>query len=104
VLHSAVHVYLLTLISLYSRYSGLGQIEIDQESKEHTILLNHEFGDEWSFFIKHFIGGVIRAVQASHRNVGRADMKSSSASETPGPGANPLLTPTSTTAKSLSGT
>ncbi|MEK0325374.1 MAG: hypothetical protein QQN63_06680 [Nitrosopumilus sp.] len=50
----------LSYIDLYGKYSGLFQYELDKEGDRYTITAHHELGENWSTFLKIFIGEAMK--------------------------------------------
>jgi hypothetical protein len=52
---------LLRFISNVSEYGRAGEIEIENEGRDYTISIYHEFGKKWSIWLQHYLDKVIRA-------------------------------------------
>ena len=50
----------LSYVDLYGKYSGLFQYELDKEGDRYTITAHHELGENWSTFLKIFIGEAMK--------------------------------------------
>jgi len=50
----------LSYVDLYGKYSDLFQYELDKEGDRYTITAHHELGENWSTFLKIFIGEAMK--------------------------------------------
>ena len=50
----------LSYIAIYGKYSNLFQYELEKEGSRYTITAHHQLGENWSTFLKIFIGEAIK--------------------------------------------
>jgi len=50
----------LKLLSIESEYAGLGEVEIENEGRDYTISVYHEYGKKYSMFFAHFTDVMMR--------------------------------------------
>jgi len=53
---------LLTVLSLFGKYSNLHTNEMKMDEKGYTITFHHNLGAKWSIFLRHFISQFIKSV------------------------------------------
>ena len=51
---------LLQLISDVSEYGNLGELEVENEGRNYTISIYHEYGKKWSRYLEHYADKMIR--------------------------------------------
>jgi hypothetical protein len=52
---------LLSMNSLWFRYSGAGRAEIESNDRNYTIVIHHELGRKWSNYVAHFASQALRS-------------------------------------------
>ena len=51
---------LLRFISIESEYANLLEVEIENEGRDYTISIHHEYGKKWSTYLEHYLDIMIR--------------------------------------------
>ncbi len=49
----------LRYLSLNSRYGNLGAYELEVDGKNHRISIRHDYGENWSKFLRLFLGSIL---------------------------------------------
>ena len=56
------HETLIGLISLYCTYGGVGEYELETNGREYTVVVHHNLGKNWSFYLKHLMGAAFKSM------------------------------------------
>jgi uncharacterized protein YxeA len=51
---------LLQFISIESEYANLNEVEIENDGRDYTISIHHEYGKKWSTYLEHYFDKMIR--------------------------------------------
>ena len=51
---------LLQFIIIESEYANLNEVEIENEGRDYTISIHHEYGKKWSTYLEHYLDNMIR--------------------------------------------